>query len=312
MSAVAVLGAGTMGAGIATVFAAAGHDVALFSRSAERGDQARELVERTGGAEAAARVRTTTDAGDAVAGASLVCETVVEDLEAKHEVFRIAEDAAPAGALLSTNTSSLPIDRIADGLRDPGRLVGLHWFNPATVMPLIEIVRGARTSDASVEAARDWCRRVGKETIEVASDIPGFVVNRLQYAMLREATHLVQAGVASIEDVDRAVATTLAPRWSACGPLELMDLAGLDTVRRVAGVLMRELDNSPEVPPLVATTFASGATGAREGRGFYAWSPERVAQKQELRDRMVREAVRIRRESEGAEAGESEAAGEGA
>jgi 3-hydroxybutyryl-CoA dehydrogenase len=284
---VAVIGAGTMGADIAGVFASHGYEVALSSRSRSTLDDALSRIEERFG-RAVQRVVATTDQQEAATGAVLVSENVVEDLEVKRTVFGELEDVVTDDCVLTTNTSSVPITDIASALRRPGRLIGLHWFNPAAVMPLVEIVRGAHTDDATVDIARALCAAIGKDVIEVRKDVPGFVVNRLQYALLREAIALVEDGVASIEDVDRAVATTLAPRWSASGPLELMDLAGLDTVEKVSRLLMRSLSTAQGVPSLIADRVADGAVGTKSGRGFYDWTPERITEAVKTRDETVR------------------------
>ncbi len=282
---VAVVGAGTMGAGIAGVFAAHGHRVSLYSRGERTLETARAVVEGIAGPGAA--VSYTTSLDRCVAGADIVSENVAEELALKQELFAAIERGAAPDALLTTNTSSVPIGAVGARMRHADRLLGLHWFNPPAVMPLVEIVRGPLTSDAAVARARALSAALGKEAIEVALDIPGFVVNRLQYALLREALHLVEEGVASIADVDRAVETTLAPRWSAAGPLRLMDLAGLDTVEKVSAVLMPALSRSGAVPPLVARLAAEGAFGAKSGRGFYDWTAEGVEAAKRERDATV-------------------------
>jgi 3-hydroxybutyryl-CoA dehydrogenase len=206
----------------------------------------------------------------------------------KQRVFAEVEPLVSKECLLTTKTSSVPITLIAEKLMEPGRVVGIHWFNPPAVMPPVEIVRGEKTSDEVVRKAREVCAAVGKEVIEVNSDVAGFVINRLQYAILREALHLVSAGVASIEDVDRAVETTLAPRWSAAGPLRLMDMAGLDTVEKVAGILMPALDRGVGVPELVRSLCADGAFGTKSGRGFDEWTEDTIAAALVNRDETVR------------------------
>ncbi|MGG7510178.1 3-hydroxyacyl-CoA dehydrogenase family protein [Plantibacter sp. YIM 135249] len=284
---VAVVGAGTMGAGIAGVFAAKGYTVSLYSRSVATLDRALQDVEGRIGS-AVSRIATTTDLADAVRGAELVSENVLEDLALKRSVFAEIEAIVSDECVLTTNTSSVPITSIAAGLRRPERFVGLHWFNPPAVMPLVELVRGEGTDDETVARVRELCVIIGKEVIEVRRDVPGFVVNRLQYAMLREAIALVESGVASIEDVDRAVETTLAPRWSASGPLQLMDLAGLDTVEKVSAVLMPALSTAAGVPDLVRDRVADGALGTKAGRGFYEWTSEAIAAAVSHRDETVR------------------------
>ncbi|MBZ9789993.1 3-hydroxyacyl-CoA dehydrogenase family protein [Rhizobium sp. 3T7] len=282
---VAVLGAGTMGAGIAGVFAAQGYPVAVYSRSAETLDKARSRIVGIAGE---AAVTYTTSIKDCVAGAGIVSENLAEDVTLKQRIFGEIETMAPVDCLLTTNTSSVPITLIAAGLARPERVVGIHWFNPPAVMPLVEIVRGEKTSDEVVQRARALCADIGKEVIEVKTDIAGFVVNRLQYAILREALHLVEVGAASIEDVDRAVETTLAPRWSAAGPLRLMDLAGLDTVEKVSRILMPALDRSEGIPSLVRRLCEEGAFGTKSGHGFYDWTAEEIAAAIARRDDTVR------------------------
>lgn len=284
---VAVLGAGTMGAGIAAVLAAHGHEVRLFSRTASTLEAARELI-AAHDATAPGRVTTTTDLEEAARGAVLVIESVAEDLALKREIFARVEPLVADDAVLTTNTSSVRITDIAAALADPTRLVGLHWFNPPTVMPLIEIVRGERTSDATVTTAQALCAEIGRESIVVDRDVPGFVVNRLQYALLREAIALVEGGIATVADVDRAVSTTLAPRWSSLGPLGLMDLAGLDVVEKVSGILMSDLDATGGVPRTVADLVAEGHLGAKSGRGFYPWSAADADRARADRDDLVR------------------------
>lgn len=284
---VAVVGAGTMGAGVAGVFAAHGHQVTLSSRNRATLDTALHAIEGRIG-DAVDRVRVTTDLTGGVGTADLVSENVVEQLDVKRALFADLERLVPEDCILTTNTSSVPITAIASGLERPERVAGLHWFNPPAVMPLVEVVRGSATEDRTVERVTTVCRAVGKEVIEVRLDVPGFVINRLQYALLREAIALVESGVATIADVDRAVETTLAPRWSASGPLRLMDLAGLDTVEKVSSVVMPELSTAPGVPETVRALVADGALGAKAGRGFYEWTDQTLAAAVAERDDTVR------------------------
>jgi 3-hydroxybutyryl-CoA dehydrogenase len=283
---VAVVGAGTMGAGIAGVFAACGYRVAVYSRREGTLAAARNVVEEIAGSHAA--VAYSGALNTCLDGADIVSENVAEEPELKRKLFAEIERAVSQDCLLTTNTSSVPIGVIGRDLHYPERLIGIHWFNPAAVMPLVELVRGPLTSDETVARARALCAKVHKETIEVTQDIPGFVVNRLQYALLREALYLVEAGIASIADIDRAVETTLAPRWCSSGPLRLMDLAGLDTVEKVSAVLMPALSRSKAVPPLVRQLVGEGAFGAKSGRGFYDWTSGTITAAKLDRDATVR------------------------
>jgi 3-hydroxybutyryl-CoA dehydrogenase len=230
---VAVVGAGTMGAGIARIFAEGGASVRLAARRQESLDAARE---RAGEA-----VAMTTDLDGALTGADLVVETVVEEVEPKRGVLARAEELAAPDAILTTNTSSLSVDEVGGELQRPERFAGLHFLNPPELVQVVEIVGGARTAPATLETLRAWIEELGKAPVVVRVDVPGFVVNRLQYALLREAYALVDAGVCSFEDVDRAVTAGLGARWAAIGPFQTMDLAGLDVHAAVAENLWPEL-----------------------------------------------------------------------
>jgi 3-hydroxybutyryl-CoA dehydrogenase len=275
-----------MGAGIAGVFAACGYDVAVYSRSEETLVAARAVVGEIAGQDAAVEYSSLLHA--CVDGADIVSENVAEEPELKRQLFTQIERFVSENCLLTSNTSSVPIGTIGADLRHPERLIGIHWFNPPAVMPLVELIRGPRTSDETVIRTRGVCADIGKETIEVAQDVPGFVINRLQYALLREALYLVETGATSIEDIDRAVETTLAPRWCSSGPLRLMDLAGLDTVRRVSAVLMPALSRSEEVSPIVEQLVAKQAFGTKSGGGFYHWTADSIAAAKLDRDSIVR------------------------
>ena len=230
---VAVVGAGTMGAGIARIFADGGASVRLTARREESLEAARE---RAGEA-----VAMTTDLDEALAGADLVVETIVEEVEPKRAVLARAEKLAAPDAILTTNTSSLSVDAVGGELQRPKRFAGLHFLNPPELVQVVEIVGGERTAPETLETLRGWMEELGKAPVVVRLDVPGFVVNRLQYALLREAYALVDAGVCSFEDVDRAVTAGLGARWAAIGPFQTMDLAGLDVHAAVAENLWSEL-----------------------------------------------------------------------
>ncbi|VEB97162.1 3-hydroxybutyryl-CoA dehydrogenase [Cedecea lapagei] len=282
---VAVVGAGTMGARIAVVMARGGYRVSLWSRSESTLDKARAIVESLGISEL---VEYTTSLEHCLADADLVSENVAEDVALKQRVLKDIEQQVSADCVITTNTSSVSITLLASALSQPQRLIGMHWFNPADTMPMIEIVLGEHTADDICQQVRDICQRLGKETITVNQDIPGFIINRLQYAMLREALYLVDAGIGSVEDVDRAVQRTLAPRWAAMGPMKLMDFAGLDTVEKVAGILLPSLDNSSQLPVWLKQKVAEGNLGAKSGEGFYSWTAETAAAAMRKRDETIR------------------------
>jgi 3-hydroxybutyryl-CoA dehydrogenase len=248
---VAVIGAGTMGAGIALIFADSGTNVRLMARRRESVERARE---RLGGS----NVRTTTSLDEALEGAELVIETIVEEAEPKRAVLARAEELTAPDAIVTTNTSSLPLAALVGALRRPERFAGVHFLNPPELVEVVEVVGGERTAPETLETLAGWMRELGKAPVVVRRDTPGFVVNRLQYALLREAYALVDSGIASFEDVDRAVTHGLGARWAAIGPFETMDLAGLDVHAAVADNLWPELSNTTEPSPSIARAVESG------------------------------------------------------
>jgi 3-hydroxybutyryl-CoA dehydrogenase len=278
---IAVIGAGTMGHGIAYVAAASGYDVRLadadavtlaagvrriretFEKAIERGKATPESREA-----ALARLTTAATAGAAAGGVDLVIEAVPERLELKQAIFRDLEPAVSSGAILASNTSSLSITSIADGLAHPERVVGLHFFNPVPVMKLLEIVRGERTSDATVDAARALATSLGKTPI-VVRDSPGFATSRLGVVLGLEAIRMLEQGVASAEDIDRAMELGYNHPM---GPLRLSDVVGLDVRLAIAEHLHTTLgDDTYRPPALLRQLVSEGKLGKKSGRGFYSW-----------------------------------------
>ena len=276
---VAVVGAGLMGGGIAQVAAAAGHDVVLRDvtpGALERGLGAirssyAKLVEKgrmaSDDAEAAlGRIATTTDLG-ALAGADLVVEAVFETLEVKAEVFRELDRLCKDDAVLASNTSAIPITTIAAVTRRPESVVGTHFFSPVPLMRLCEVVRGYKTSDATVQAARDFAESVGKTVVVVNRDVAGFVTTRLISALAMEAVRLLESGVASAEDIDTACRLGFG---HAMGPLETIDLTGVDIMLNAAGNIYADTqDETFAAPELLRRMVAAGDLGRKSGRGFY-------------------------------------------
>jgi 3-hydroxybutyryl-CoA dehydrogenase len=286
----AVLGAGTMGAGIARVLADAGVAVRLCARHESSLEAARARL-----GEGAARVRFTTSVDEALAGAELVIETIVEAAAPKRELLARAEELVSAEAILTTNTSSLPLGALARALRRPERFAGLHWLNPAELVELVEVVGGEQTAPETLTALVGWMEELGKAPVVVRHDVPGFVANRLQYALLREAYALVDAGVCSFADVDRAVTHGLGARWAGIGPFETMDLAGLDVHAAVAANLWPELSDATEPSASIARALDAGALGVKSGRGLLGdYTPAAAAALVERRDRVLRRVPALR------------------
>ena len=277
---VAVLGAGTMGHGIAQVCATAGMAVAMRDLSEEllhKGiagiEASLDRLARKGtlGAEdrdaARRRITITTDLDAAVADADLVIEAIPERMDLKLEIFAALGEKAPRHALLATNTSSLSVTEIAGASGDPGRVIGLHFFNPVPVMQLLEIVRGLSTSDATVDAAKAFAARIGKEPI-VVKDVPGFATSRLGVILGCEAIRMLEAGVASAADIDKAM--ELGYRHP-MGPRRLTALVGLAVRRAILEHLHREVGEQFRPPVLLRQMVRAGKLGRKSGEGFYRY-----------------------------------------
>ncbi len=277
---VAVIGAGTMGAGIAQVSAAAGWRVCLQDVQPAQLDRARDGVhaslERLVG-----KGKLTADERDAIVSrieylpslessvraADVVIEAVPEKIELKTEIFRAVDTHAPAQALLATNTSSLSVTQIASAVKDPSRVVGLHFFNPVPIMELVEIVRGIRTAEPRIEAALAFVKALGKTAV-VVRDFPGFATSRLGVILGCEAMRMLEQGVASAEDIDRAM--ELGYRHP-MGPLKLTDLVGLDVRLAILDHLHREIGEQFRPPAILRQMVRAGKLGKKSGEGFYVW-----------------------------------------
>ena len=280
---VAVVGGGTMGVGIAYVFAVAGSAVSLVEPDALRRDAVRSILAKAA-SEGLARGKLTaaqaTAAKDDIrivggaealsAGLDLVVETVPELPELKEKV--LAGLAALKPRLLATNTSSISIDRLAASVPDPRRFLGMHFFNPVWSLPMIEIVRGAGTGDEAIALAQSHAAAIGKTTI-VSRDVPGFATSRLDVLSAMEAIRMLEDGVASAEDIDKGMVTAFR---HPVGPLRLSDIVGLDVRLDIANHLSRALGDRFAPPRLLKDKVARGELGVKSGRGFFDWAESRA------------------------------------
>jgi 3-hydroxybutyryl-CoA dehydrogenase len=278
---VAIIGAGQMGSGIAQVCAHAGISVRLIDASAELAHKGRTgIAEQLGSrvqkgklpaAERDQILERIVAGGtlDLIADADYVIEAATENTEVKRELFQRADKIAPAHAVLATNTSAIPITKLAAHTRRPELVLGMHFMNPAPVMRLVEIIRGLQTANAAVDSARDLALRLGKDVV-FANDMPGFIVNRMLIPFLNEACFALQEGLGTPEDIDRGAKLGLNHPM---GPFELADLIGLDTVLYMAEVLHREFGDDKYRPPTILRNHVSaGWLGRKTGRGFYKYS----------------------------------------
>ena len=287
---IAVVGAGLMGHGIALELAAHGFPVHLHDRDQAQLDRAQDnivhglarLVEieriTPGDAAAApARIAMGRDLHAAVCDIDLVIEAVSEDLELKRVLFRDLDAWAPPRAILASNTSTFMPSLLAAATNRPERVIVTHYFNPPYLLPLVELVRGDRTSDETVATMRALYEGIGKSPAVVQREAPGFVGNRLQMALLREALAIVDAGIASPRDVDTIIRTSFGRRLAVAGVFEVFEAAGWDLTLAVAEQLFPAIDRSTAPPASLREKVARGELGLKTGKGFYAWTPEEAA-----------------------------------
>lgn len=287
---IAILGAGLMGVGIATRFARAGYGVAVFDVDAQRLEDLPAhvravlaeltdagLVQPTQHAAVLERIVTTDDMRT-LAGTGFIIEAIPERLSLKHETYGTLEGIVDADTIIASNTSGFLPDVLAQGMRHPERFLITHFWNPPHAIPLVEIVPGTATSPAAVAATDHLLAAVGAQPVVLDHAIPGFVGNRLQFAVLREALNIVRSGAASAEVVDTVVKASLGRRWHMIGPLEAVDLGGLDTFLDIATHLMPSLANDEDVLALLREHVERGEVGVRSGQGFYRWTEARRAE----------------------------------
>jgi 3-hydroxybutyryl-CoA dehydrogenase len=280
--AITVIGAGLMGTGIAIVFASAGHRVALFdamerARATALARIRISLVTVGLDPTIAETIRVQETVADAVENADFVIEAAPEDLSLKQGLFAEIERSAKSEAILASNTSVIPITKIMESVRNKARALGTHWWNPPFLIPLVEVIRTADTSDATVEATLALLASVGKTAVEVKKDVPGFIGNRLQHALWREAIALVAEGVCDAKTVDDVVKASFGARLAVLGPLENADLVGTDLTKSIHAYVLPALDRSTAPSPYLDTLIESGRLGFKSGEGFHSWTPEQQA-----------------------------------
>jgi 3-hydroxybutyryl-CoA dehydrogenase len=293
MKNIAVIGGGLMGAGIAQVFAAAGHRVVVYEPDAD----ARATVQTRVASNlqamdldpgAADLVGTTSELDAAVGDARYVTEAAPERLELKRALFAQLVKAAPAAAILASNSSVIPIGRIAEGLASADRIVGTHWWNPAPLIPLVEVIQGAQTSAETIASTMALLQSIGKRPAHIRKDIAGFVANRLQHALWREAIAMVAAGVCDAATLDACVKDSFGLRLPVLGPLENADLVGLDLTLDIHRTIIPELDRHAGPHEYLEAQVAAGRLGFKSGIGFRSWTEPQM---NELRTRLTRHLV---------------------
>jgi 3-hydroxybutyryl-CoA dehydrogenase len=278
---IAIVGGGLMGAGIAQVFAAAGHSVVVYEpvpavRQTVRTRIAGNLVALGLDAAMAKAVLVTDDLAKAVASADYVTEAALEELALKRSIFAELVRLAPATAVLASNTSVIPIHRIAEGLPTNARIIGTHWWNPPALIPLVEVVQSACTSAATVRTTMELLASIGKSPAHIVKDVPGFVANRLQHALWREAIAMVREGICDAATLDDCVKNSFGLRLAVLGPLENADLVGLDLTLAIHKTIVPELNRLDRPDPYLEAQVAAGHLGFKTGTGFRSWTDDEM------------------------------------
>lgn len=284
---IAVIGAGLMGHGIALVMARAGLAVAVTDPVPEaraalpaRIRESMVLMGHDAATIDAALSRVSVHAAleTAVQAADVVFEAAPENLPLKQALFAEIEAAAPRDCILASNTSVMPITQIMQGLAHQDRALGTHWWNPPHMIPLVEVIRTEWTAPEAMETMVALLARVGKTPVRVEKDVPGFIGNRLQHALWREAVSLVERGICDAESVDTVVKSCFGRRLSVLGPLENADLVGTDLTLAIHEMVLGDIENRPDPSPYLKRLVADGKLGMKSGEGFRKWTPEEAAQ----------------------------------
>ena len=279
---IAIIGAGLMGHGIAQVFALAGHEVTITDEIAASLDTVKaritaNLRDLGDDEKAIARVRPTADLADAVRHADFVVEAISENLPLKQKLFGEIEKHVRPDTILASNTSVIPITKIMEGLRDRSRALGTHWWNPPYLVPLVEVIGTQWTSQQAIDWTMQLHAAAGKQPAHVKKDVPGFIGNRLQHALWREAIALVEHGICDAETVDTVIKAAFGRRLAVLGPLENADLVGTDLTLAIHKTVLPDIDNRPGPSPYLAELVVKGKLGFKTGEGFRKWTPEQQA-----------------------------------
>lgn len=279
---ITIAGAGTMGYSMAEIFARNGYDVILWNHKAPTLERAKTKI----APDMVDKITYTTDSS-AFKGRDLIVETIVENLDTKLDFYRTYSPLAGDDTIIATNTSGLSINALSKAVVKPERFLGMHWFNPPTLIPLIEIIKNDHTRDTVAKTIYDLALAIHKKPAIVEKDAPGFAANRLQLAVIREALSMVQKGIISKEGIDAVMKYGLGFRWACLGPLETVDFEGLDVFAHISDYLMPDLEDSHEVPPLLAEKVKEGHLGVKTGEGFYKYDGDKAEKATKERDRKL-------------------------
>ncbi|RWN68908.1 MAG: 3-hydroxyacyl-CoA dehydrogenase family protein [Mesorhizobium sp.] len=304
----ALIGLGTMGPGIAARLSRGGLDVAAYDVSEVAVERARGMLDLAGGVldrldikgptAGAGTVRFVRTLAEAVDGAELVIENVPENIDIKAETYRAIDPLIGSSVIVASDTSGIPITKLQAHISHPERMVGMHWSNPPHIIPMIEVIGGEMTAPETVATIRELIRSIGLLPVVVKKDVPGFVENRVLYALLREAVDLVERGVIEPEDLDTCVSWGIGYKIAVIGPMALLDMAGLDIYKSVSSFLNADLSNRDDVAPMVLEKAGASKFGIKSGEGMFSYTPEQI---KTLQGERARKLVAVRRILEGRE-----------
>lgn len=293
---VVLAGAGIMGASFAQIFARYGYSVTLYDLFDEALQKAKKLIEvnqlamvnneeitNSESQELVSKIAYSKDM-ESFRQADFVLEAIAEKMPIKHDFWSKVSQIVDQDVVLATNTSGMSINEISRAVVKPERFAGMHWVNPPHLIPLVEVIAGADTDSETLEIIKDVARSLNQKPVSIYKDPPGFVLNRLQFAVVREALHIVESGFASVEDVDAVMKYGLGLRYACIGPFETIDFGGLDTFYNVGSYLFHELSNNTQVPELLKARYDAGEFGVKSGRGFYDYGGEKAEEAIEKRD----------------------------
>lgn len=299
MTAAAVIGLGTMGPGIAATLARGGMTVRAYDTNSATIEASGALIEAAGGVlgalevpDRSGTVSVTDDLAACVAGADLVIETIPEDLALKRALFAELDALVSADCVLASDTSGLPISKLQEGTAHPGRVVGMHWSNPPHIIPIVEVIAGAETAPQVVDWMVETVKAIHLLPVLVKKDVPGFVENRVLYALLRECVDLVEQEVIDPESLDTCVSWGIGYKLAVVGPMALLDMAGLDIYQAVGSYLNRDLCRREDVSPFVTERTGENKLGIKTGGGIFEYSVDDV---QALRRARAEKLVAVRK-----------------
>lgn len=294
---IGIAGAGTMGSGIAQIFAQNGYEVVIIDVAEKFLENAKKIISinqsnlieeniitKEKAEDSLKNISYTTDK-KAFADVDVIIEAIIEKMDIKQDFWEEVEAIAKEDAILATNTSGLSITEIYKKVKNKGRFVGMHWWNPPHIIPLIELIKGAETADETVELLTKLVQKIGKQSVVVQKDVNGFIGNRIQFAVFREALKIVEDGIATVEDVDKAMKYGPGFRYPVLGPFETADLGGLDTFYYISSYLFNELSDAKEPTPILQGLMDNRTLGVKSGKGFYDYSDGKDKEAMRCRDK---------------------------